>query len=263
MNIKQAKFGWRKQKEDSRDLKFEKLSLLKNIQTVTLPISANNRFWCSEVEDQGNLGSCTANAWAGLLQYNECKNGNGGKNYKDLSRLFIYYNERSIENTINQDSGAELRSGAKALSTYGTCPEKEWPYIISKFQQTPPTQSYTDSLQYRIVNYYALNTLNDMKSCLSSGRCFVFGFNVYDYFQSDQMANTGVLNMPQSTEKSLGGHACLAIGYDDTQKRFLIKNSWGKNWGLKGNLTGYFTMPYDYMTDLNLASDFWTIVKDV
>lgn len=264
MNELNRKYGWKKQPHDVRDLGFKFLSHKENIQSGSLPISVNNRFWCSSVSDQGNLGSCTANAWANILEYNECAAGRGGKLYKDLSRLFVYYNERVAENTpVDQDAGAMLRTGAKVIAKYGVCIEKEWPYIINKFSQKPTTKSYTDALPNIITNYYALTTLNDMKTCLANQQCFVFGFYVFDYFESNQMANTGVLYLPKSNESLLGGHAVMAMGYDDTQKRFLLKNSWGRNWGLKGNLRGYFTMPYDYITNPNLATDFWTVVRDV
>jgi C1A family cysteine protease len=265
------KWGFIKQKYDSHDISFDKLTRLKNIQTIALPLMVNNRYWCSAVDDQGELGSCTSEAWSGLLEYNQCANGLGGKFFKNLSRLFIYYNERVIENTVNEDSGAELRDGAKALATYGVCPEVEWPYITSRFTIKPTPQCYTDGVTNEIVDYYALTTLNDMKSCLADGRCFVFGFNVYSDFQSQRMAGTGILNVPLASESLLGGHAVMAVGYDDKQSRFLIKNSWGKQWGLvdannagnfklKGsNLGGYFTMPYDYITNPDLASDFWTV----
>jgi C1A family cysteine protease len=265
------KWGFIKQKYDSRDVGFDKLTRLKNIQTISLPSIVNNRFYCSAVDDQGDIGSCTAEAWANLLEYNQCANGLGGKFFKNLSRLFIYYNERVIENTVNEDSGAELRDGAKALANYGVCPEVEWPYITNRFTRKPTPQCYADSVTNKIVDYYALTTLNDMKSCIADGRCFVFGFNVYEDFQSQRMADTGVLYVPKANESLLGGHAVMAIGYDDASQRFLIKNSWGKQWGLvnslnSGNfhfknssLAGYFTMPYDYITNPDLCSDFWTV----
>lgn len=257
------KLTWKKQATDARDYTFDRLVALKLFATTGLPVAITNRKYCSAVEDQGELGSCTGNAWAGLLQYNECKNGRGGKLYKDLSRLFIYYNERVLEKTITEDSGAELRDGAKAIATYGVCPATDWPYIISKFAVKPPTQAFANALPNAIHSYYSMTTLTELKTCLANGQCFVFGFNCYDYFQSQQMADTGVLLMPTTSETVQGGHAVMAIGYDDTQKRFLIKNSWGKKWGLKGIYDGYFTMPYDYMTNPDLASDFWTVVKDI
>ena len=259
LSKRNRKYVFFKQPYDEKDNNFSELVKLKDIQIVSLPSMVNNRFWCSAVEDQGQLGSCTANAWAGLLQFNECKNGLGGKSYKDLSRLFIYYNERVIEGDVSQDNGATLRDGSQTLTAQGVCPESQWPYNINNFAVKPTTQCYTNALPYKISGSYALTTLNDMKTCLADGRCFVFGFNVYDYFESDQMASTGILYLPQPSENLLGGHACLAVGYNDTQQRFLIKNSWGKGWGLPNPVyDGYFTMPYAYMTNPELASDFWT-----
>src|ERR1035437_2887293 len=118
------KWGFIKQQYDSRDVNFEKLRFLKNIQTISLPAIVNNRFYCSAVDDQGDMGSCTSVAWVNLLEYNQCANGLGGKFFKNLSRLFVYYNERGIEDTVNQDSGAELRDGVKALATYGVCQKR-------------------------------------------------------------------------------------------------------------------------------------------
>lgn len=260
MNNRQ--YTWKKQKSDERDYPFEKMVSLKKFETITLPKVVNNRKWCSEIQDQGELGSCTGNAWAGLLQYNENKYG-WGIPYHNLSRLFIYYNERVIENTVTEDSGAELRDGAKALATQGICLEKDWSYNVSKFAIKPPKSCYNWATNHKIHSYYALNNINDMKTCLSNGQCFVFGFTVYDYFESDEMANTGILKMPQRNEQVLGGHAVMAAGYNDQEQRFLIRNSWGKGWGLTGVNDGYFTMPYAYITNTDLASDFWTCVKDV
>jgi len=258
MNI-QRKFGWKPQKDDPRDLGFERLLKLKNYAFKALPPAANNRYWCSAVEDQGTLGSCTANAWAGLMEYNWCKNGFGGRQYRDLSRLFIYYNERVLEGTVGEDSGAYLRDGAKALATQGVCVEKEWPYLISKFTEKPSSQCYASALPNHIHSYYALNSLGDMKTCIANGQCFVFGFLVYESFMTHEMASTGIMQMPKANEQLLGGHAVLGVGYNDYQKRFLVKNSWGRKWGLKGNNAGYFTIPYEYMSNWNMVSDFWTL----
>lgn len=255
------KYTWKKQKIDSRDYPFEKLVKIKSFATGKLPNGAYNRKWCSEVQDQADEGSCTANAWTGLLQYNSIKNGVSP--YRNFSRNFIYYNERVIEGTVDQDSGAELRDGANSLANYGVCLEGDWPYDSSNLTTKPSDICYADALKRKIHSYYALNTLDDMRTCLANGQCFVFGFNVYDYFESTQMANTGILYLPTASEQLVGGHAVMAMGYNDAEKRFLVKNSWGTGWGLSGNLSGYFTIPYDYMTDPNLASDFWTVLKDV
>lgn len=252
-------FGWKLQREDPRDYGFERLLRLKKFTFRELPPVANNRFFCSGMEDQGELGSCTANAWAGLLEYNRCKNGLGGSQYIDFSRLFIYYNERVLEGNVNEDSGATLRSGARTLAKHGACGESIWPYRIGTFTTKPSDAAYTNALPYHIHNYYALNSLADMKTCIANGQCFVFGFMVYESFMSTEMAKSGVMQMPKDNEPFLGGHAVMAMGYNDYQKRFLIKNSWGKQWGLKGKYGGYFTMPYDYITNWSLVSDFWTL----
>lgn len=261
----QRKFTWKRQSIDARDYPFSKLVALKGFKTTGLPISVNLRYWCSAVEDQGQLGSCTANAWAGLVQYNEIRwAGMGGVNYHDMSRLFIYYNERIIEGTVNQDSGAQLRDGAQALASKGVCYETEWPYNVTQFRKKPSTQCYTAGLKNVIHSYYALNTLDDLRASIANGYPFVFGFEVYSSFMSDLVTNTGVVPMPDiATEIDEGGHAVMAMGYNDSQQRFLCKNSWGTGWGLGGNLTGYFTIPYSYVIDPTLASDYWTCIKDV
>jgi C1A family cysteine protease len=172
------------------------------------------------------------------------------------SRLFIYYNERVIEGTVKSDSGAQIRDGIKVVTKEGDCPETEWPYVITKFTNKPTAQCYKDALKYKAVQYQRVaQNVNQMKGCLASGYPFVYGFTVYESFESKNVAKTGVVPMPASGEKILGGHCVLAVGYDDSQQRFLARNSWGTDWGLQG----YFTVPYAYLTDPNLSSDFWTI----
>jgi C1A family cysteine protease len=205
------------------------------------------------VYDQGELGSCTANSIAGAIEFDRLKQG-----LKDFvpSRLFIYYNERAIEGTVSTDSGAMIRDGIKSVGSQGVCPETEWPYDITQFAQQPSDQCYQDALACKAIQYQkVVRDLNQMKGCLASGYPFVFGFTVYESFESQEVAQTGVAPMPQPNEQILGGHAVMAVGYDDGQQRFIVRNSWGSTWGLQG----HFTLPYTYLTQKNLSSDFWTI----
>jgi len=243
-------YGWRPSLPDVRDWTFESLG-----KNPTLPISVDLRKSDSPVEDQGQLGSCTANALTAAIQFIEKKDKDV---YAPLSRLFVYYNERAIEGTISSDSGAQIRDGIKTLNKQGVCPETEWPYTVSKFKTKPTTKCFTDALKNVIVSYYSISTLTAMKTCLASGYPFVFGFTVYTSFESDTVATTGIVNLPIKGESVLGGHAVLCVGYDDITQRFIVRNSWGTSWGQKG----YFTIPYTYLTNSKLASDFWYITKD-
>jgi C1A family cysteine protease len=175
--------------------------------------------------------------------------------FEDFSRLFIYYNERAIEHTIKSDSGAMIRDGIKTLNKQGVCSETKWPYLVSKFQVKPTPVCYKDAGKHKITSYRRTMTLDEMRACLAEGFPFVFGFTVYESFESQAVAKTGVVTMPKKGEKSLGGHAVLAVGYNDVKERFIVRNSWGEGWGMKG----YFTMPYKYVADRNFSDDFWTI----
>jgi len=250
-------YGWLPDLPDHRDKTYS--VLYKVTPPVPLPQIVDLRSTDSPIFDQGQLGSCTGNALAGALQFIEKKVEEKDKvSYMTLSRLFIYYSERAIENTINSDSGAAIRDGIKALATLGSCSENCWPYDISKFTNQPYHACYVSAAKHKISSYYRLNTLDDMRHCLSSGYPFVFGFSVYDSFESENVATTGIVPMPQSDEQLLGGHAVTAIGYNDTDKRFIVRNSWGTSWGQNG----YFTIPYEYLADRNLSDDFWTIRKE-
>src|SRR5262249_40190835 len=153
--------------------------------------------------------------------------------FADLSRLFIYYNERVVEHTVKTDSGAMLRDGIKTLAQLGVCTEKRWPYTINRFAIKPTAACYTEGRKHRITSYERLLTLDEMRACLADGFPFVFGFTVYEAFESAAVAKTGVVPMPGPEERVLGGHAVCAVGYDDGEKRFLVRNSWGPKWGLE------------------------------
>jgi len=241
-------YGWVPDIPDQRDY------LLSAVRKVParLPGKVDLRPLCSKVEDQGQLGSCTANALAGAIEFLERKNK---VPFKDFSRLFIYYNERVLEHTINSDSGAMLRDGIKTLAKQGACSEKSWPYEVSKFKSKPGPACYQEALQHQITSYHRILTLDQMRTCLAEGFPFVFGFTVYESFETQQVSRTGIVNMPKPNEQLLGGHAVMAVGYDHAKQRVLVRNSWGTDWGLKG----YFTMPYQYLSNRNLSDDFWTI----
>ncbi len=243
-------YGWVPDLPDHRDFLYGAVSKVPK----KLPPAVDLRAQCSPIEDQGQLGSCTGNALAGAVEFLERKDGVA---FQDVSRLFIYYNERVIEHTVNQDAGAMIRDGIKTLVNQGTCSEKSWPYVVSRFAKKPGSACFKEAARHRVSVYARIDTVDQMRACLAAGYPFVFGFTVYESFESQQVAKSGVVPMPKPKEKVLGGHAVLGVGYNDKQKRFLVRNSWSTDWGMKG----YFTIPYDYLGDSNLADDFWTIRK--
>src|SRR6185295_4839915 len=244
------RYGWIPDLPDQRD----HLYAASAVHLAKLPPKVDLRRKCPAPYDQGQLGSCTANAIAGAIQFDRMKQ-KLKKNFVP-SRLFIYYNERVIEGTVQSDSGAQIRDGIKSVAHDGDCPEKEWPYDIAKFAAKPVAGCYKDALRYKALTYQrVVQTLTQLKGCLASGYPFVFGFTVYESFESQTVAKTGTVPMPAASEQVLGGHAVLAVGYDDPSQRFIVMNSWGTDWGTHG----FFTMPYSYLTDTDLSADFWTI----
>jgi C1A family cysteine protease len=256
-----AHYGWKRDTPDQRDHKFTAL-----MAPVSLPTVVDLRPQFPTVYDQGSLGSCTANSIAGVVEFDLIKQKIilPGQTFIP-SRLFIYYNERVMEGTINSDAGAELRDGFKSINSQGVCSEVEWPYNVSKFAMAPPTQCYSDALKYKSVAYQSVNQdLVSLKSCLASGYGFSFGFTVYSSFESAAVAQTGIVPMPQYTENVLGGHAVVGVGYNAMTttsvtgippQTFVVRNSWGPSWGMKG----YCFMPFAYLTNYNLSSDFWKV----
>ena len=242
-------YGWNPDLPDGRDLMYAAPP-----EVVTaLPPKVDLRAQCPGVYDQGQLGSCTANAIGAALEFDQMKQK---QQAFTPSRLFIYYNERAMEGTVNSDAGGQIRDGVKSVNQQGAPPETDWPYDITKFAEKPPQKAYDDAAQHEAVLYQRLTPiLGQLKGCLASGFPFVLGFVVYESFESPQVAQTGEASLPQAGEQQIGGHAVLAVGYDESQQRFLIRNSWGAGWGMGG----YFTLPYPYLLQPTLSSDFWTI----
>lgn len=243
------RYGWIADHPDQRDFLF-----LPPPRPVDLPPSVDLRAHCPPIYDQGDLGSCTANAIGGAVEFDQMKQGEPAVM---PSRLFVYYYERLLEGTIASDSGAQIRDGMKVIAKYGAPPESDWPYVVSQFADAPPPTAVQDGLKSLALEYLRLDntSLHTLKACLAAGFPFVSGFTVYQTFESQAVAASGVVPLPYFFEPRLGGHAVMTVGYDDATARFLVRNSWGAGWGMQG----YFTVPYRYWTNPRLADDFWTL----
>jgi len=238
---------WKADKLDPRDYKYQ-VTARANINLVDL------RNYCSPIENQGNLGSCTGQSIAGAIELLNKRNGKP----TDVSRLFIYYYERLILGTVNYDSGAYIRDGIKATNKYGASLESLWPHDIRKFRQEPINEAKTDGLKRKVTRYERVADFNGCIDALTNGYPVVIGFYVYESFMSATVARTGKMPYPNTKrERLLGGHAVLLVGYDKTKKVFIVRNSWGTSWGDRG----YFYMPFDVIKP-NMSSDYW-IIKDV
>jgi len=217
------RFGWVPDLPDARDFLYSAPDEV----LAKLPKKVDLRSKFPAVYDQGQLGSCTANAIGAAFEFDQLTEG-----LKDFmpSRLFIYYNERAIEGTTETDSGGMIRDGIKSIAKLGVCMETTWPYDISKFTEKPPTRAYSEADEHQAVVYRrVVGTLHQMQGCLASGYPFVLGFSVYQSFMSQEVARTGVVPLPPRGEQLVGGHAVVAVGYDDASQRFLVRNSWDQS----------------------------------
>src|SRR5579871_1552969 len=238
--------GWIRDDLDTRDLLFAARPEI----ALNLPPAVDLRPKMPPVVDQGQLGSCTGNAWAGAFDY---ERGRQGLPFITPSRLFIYYNERVIEGTVAADSGAQIRDGIKTLATQGVCPESEWPYVISQFAVQPPTKDFTDALGDMVAQYMSVPlNAQQMMGALAQGLAIVIGFTVYPGYE--QVGADGMIPTPRHGEKPLGGHANVVVGYDTARQVWITRNSWGTGWGDGG----YAYFPMAYLTNPRLANDFWT-----
>lgn len=261
-------FGWRPSKRDFRDFLPDNPDVLQKLNgklKLTPPVTkADLRQWCSPIVDQGDLGSCTANAASGIYEYFE--NRTTGK-YTRVSRIFIYKTTRSLAHD-NGDTGAELRTTMRSMMRFGAPEEEYWPYDIKKFDLEPPAFVYALAQSFQALTYYRLDpahtpaatVLTNIKQQINSGFPVMFGFTCYTSLQD---ADNGYIPYPKPNERVIGGHAIIIVGYDDAAQcpnappgAFLIRNSWGTSWGVKG----YGYLPYQYVTT-GLASDFWCMTK--
>lgn len=242
LDINIPRFHWIRDKPDSRDYKY-------TVSKVVPAPTKDLRIYCSLIEDQGNLGSCTGQAVAGAIELLNKRN----RKPTDVSRLFIYYYERLLEGTVNYDSGAYIRDGIKATNKYGAPLESLWPYQINKFRTAPASTAVVDGAKRKVTLYERAIDFNACKNALSNGYPVIIGFDVYSSFYN--INKTGIMSYPNRGESLLGGHAVLLVGYDDASQRFIARNSWGVNWGDKG----YFYMPYRVIQNTSMSSDFWVI----
>jgi C1A family cysteine protease len=247
-------YGWRPALPDQRDfyLRFgqPQLDALTKIDHIDLSSGMPAPY------DQGGIGACTAHAVAGVLHFLEIKQN--AQDQTTPSRLFIYWNERYLDpySSVKEDSGSTITLGIRAVKKYGFPPEALWPYDERKFTIEAPSSVYCAAVTGRITNYARVNqNLLDMQAALAAGNPIAFGFTVYESFEARSVASTGVVPMPRRHERAVGGHAVIIVGFDNTTQRFKVRNSWGSSWGDNG----YFTVPYAYLTNPNLAGDFWVI----
>jgi|SRR5579872_1974688 len=245
-NLATHRYGWNPQLPDRRDHKFSMRA------DLALPPLVDLRDQDSPIEDQGQLGSCTSFATGAAIRFGRRKEG-----LPDFvtSHLFLYYNSRSWYSK-GTDSGATIRDAVKAAANQGDCPETDWPYLIDQFAVKPPARAYLDAKTDRALKYQAIpQNLTAMKNCLAQGLPFVIGISVYESFESDTVAQTGMVPLPKNNEQLLGGHALLCLGFRDKDLQFIVRNSWGSGFGDGG----YVYLPYAYLLDSGLSSDFWVI----
>jgi C1A family cysteine protease len=277
--------GWRPDLPDFRDYTEETpdvrtvlaptgvtAAAAKGARPYRLPAAVDLRNWASPVEDQGALGSCTAQAGAGVIEYYERKSFG---HHVEASRLFLYKATRNLMKARG-DSGAYLRSTMGAMVLFGVPPEPYWPYTDAEeaFDKEPPAFCYAFAQSYRTLLYFRHDAagvtraavLERLRTYLAAGHPAMFGFTVYN--SVDQAETTGRIPVPFGRERIEGGHAVVAMGYDDamavanasggepSRGALLIRNSWGKGWGEKG----YGWLPYAYV-QRGLAEDFWSVLK--
>jgi C1A family cysteine protease len=249
-----AGLGWRPDTPDNRDKVFRPR---RKITRLPLKVDLRTSGFMPDVYDQGNLGSCTANAIGAAYEFEQRRQG-----LTDFmpSRLFIYYGEREVESSIQSDSGAEIRDGMKVINHLGVPDEKLWPYFTNAFASRPPQTAYDDALKHQTITYAAVPVVaGKVKAALASGTPVVIGFTVYSWFENP--SSLGVVK-PVANSPLLGGHAVLVVGYEHlkghgTTDYAIVRNSWGPGWGDGG----YCYMPLHWICDTHAwnADDFWAI----
>lgn len=263
------RYGYKKDTPDHRDLGLVTMwPIAQKAPPPGMPTPpVDLEEWCGPVRDQGDLGSCTAHAGVGMREFLfrkyhdfETKRSELAPEQAIFSPLYLYYRERYIEGTLPGDDGAQMRSIVKALRGFGACLETEDNYRAYNFNLPPTPDQTAHAYLYHAGAYHRISDVSSMKSCLASGYVFALGMNVFESFESDEVAANGLMPMPATGEKCVGGHAVLCIGYDDDVQcpgakpgALKLRNSWGAEWGAKGN----FWMPYDFAANRDYVTDCW------
>ncbi|MBD2438105.1 C1 family peptidase [Nostoc sp. FACHB-110] len=260
MDVKNYRMGWLPDSPDFRDFSIEKIYTNDNSQHICIPKSIDLRQWFAPIKEQGEIKACTAIAGVALVEYFERKLM---EEDADFSSLFLYKVTRNLMR-LTGDTGASLRSTMKAMALFGLIPEEYWPYKIEAFDAEPSSFCYAYAQNYQARNYFRLDLpqlskpdlLINIKACLASELPAMFGFSTYSSILDQKVIKTGEIPYPRQGEKTLGGHAVVAVGYDDCKQALLIRNCWGKDWGDDG----YGWLPYDYVLN-GLAIDWWSLLK--
>jgi C1A family cysteine protease len=237
-------YGWVKDRKDTRDLvcsyKYDNTILPKKVNLIPkFPPCFN----------QHSTNSCVGNAVAAAVNYLDMS-------YGLSSRLYIYYNARMLDGTQHQDQGVQIRSAMKAVAKWGHCNESMWPFITLRVNVQPLDECYQEGDHHQVLEYARVEqSLDELKATLYAGYPIVFGMKVYASMEDDKVKRTGKVPMPKLWDRERGRHAVLIVGYDDSTQEFIVRNSWGTNWGLRGN----FVIPYKFVVSPKYCADFWTI----
>jgi len=200
------------------------------------------------------LNSCSANAIAAALRYDELREGH--PDVPSPSRLFIYYNERVLAGVVDANSPVSLRDGYRTVAKLGACPEAMWPYLERRFRRMPTPSCFRAALRRRAIAYYRIRrSIVQLRACLAEGFPFVLALAVHHSMMGRAVTRTGMVPVPTRRDPLRGGHAILAVGYDHARRLIIFRNSWGRGWGDGG----YGYLPYAFIASANLTWDFWTM----